>query len=219
MNTKLRTEAINDFEREFFKLMNNSFFGKTMENVRNHRDIKLVTTNERRNELVSERNYHATKHFSENLLAIEMRKSKVVLSKPIYLGQAILDISKTLMYEFFMTILNQSMGKKQNYVIWTRIVLLCMLRLKIFIKILLMMLKNGLVHLIMTNFKDELGGKIIKEFCAPRAKTYSFKIDDGNNTENKKAKGTKKCAIKRRLKFKDYYDSIFENKNILISKQ
>ena len=82
-----------------------------------------------------------------------------------------------------------------------------------------MMLKNGLVHLIMTNFKDEIGGKIIKEFCAPRAKTYSFKIDDGNNTENKKAKGTKKCAIKRRLKFKDYYDSIFENKNILISKQ
>ena len=101
MNTKLRTEAMNDFEREFFKLMNNSFFGKTMENVRNHRDIKLVTTNERRNELVSERNYHATKHFSENLLAIEMRKTKVVLSKPIYLGQAILDISKTLMHEFW----------------------------------------------------------------------------------------------------------------------
>ena len=100
MNTKLRTEAKNDFEKDFFKLMNNSVFGKTMENVRNHRDIKLATTDERRNELVSEPNYHTTKYFSENLLAIEMRKTKIKMNKPLYLGQAILDISKTLMYEF-----------------------------------------------------------------------------------------------------------------------
>ena len=69
--------------------MNNSVFGKTMENVRNHRDIKLVTTNERKNKLVSERNYHTTKQFSENLIAVEMKKAKVVLNKPIYLGQVI----------------------------------------------------------------------------------------------------------------------------------
>ena len=100
MNTKLRTEAKNDFEKDFFKLMNNSVFGKTMENVRNHRDIKLVTTDERRNKLVSEPNYHTTKYFSENLLAIEMRKTKIKMNKPVYLGQAILDIRKTLMYEF-----------------------------------------------------------------------------------------------------------------------
>ena len=81
--------------------MNNSVLGKTMENVRNHRDIKLVTTNERRNKLVSEPNYHTTKHFSEDLQAIEMRKTKVIMNKPVYLGQAILDISKTLMYEFW----------------------------------------------------------------------------------------------------------------------
>ena len=92
--------------------MNNSVFGKTMENVRNHRDIKLVTTNERRNKLVSERSYHTTKHFSENLLAIEIRKTKVVLSKPIYLGQAILDISKTLMYEFWYDYIKPKYGKK-----------------------------------------------------------------------------------------------------------
>ena len=87
MNTKLRTEAKNDFEEDFFKLMNNSVFGKTMENVRNHTDIKLVTTNERRNKLVSEPNYHTTKHFSEDLQAIEMRKTKVIMNKPVYLGQ------------------------------------------------------------------------------------------------------------------------------------
>ena len=101
MNTKLRAEARNDFEKDFFKLMNNSVFGKTMENVRKHRDIKLVTTNERRNKLVSEPNYHTSKYFSENLLAIEMRKTKILMNKPVYLGQAILDISKTLMYEFW----------------------------------------------------------------------------------------------------------------------
>ena len=101
MNTKLRMEAKNDFKKDFFKLMNNSIFGKTMENVKNHRDIKLATINEKRNKLVSETNYHTTKHFSEDLMAIEMRKIKVVMNKPVYLSQAILDISKTLMYEFW----------------------------------------------------------------------------------------------------------------------
>ena len=101
MNTKLRTEAKNEFEKDFLKLMNNSVFGKTMKNVRKHRDIKLVTTEERRNKLASEPNYHTTKHFSENLLAIEMKKAKVKMNTPVYLGQAILDISKTLMYEFW----------------------------------------------------------------------------------------------------------------------
>ena len=97
MNTKLRTDAKNDFERDFFKLMNNSVFGKTMENVRNRRDIKLVTNDERRNKLVSEPNYHTTMRFSENLMAIELKKTVTVMNKPIYLGQAILDVSKTLM--------------------------------------------------------------------------------------------------------------------------
>ena len=101
MNTKLRTEGKNEFEKDFFKLINNSVFGKTMENMSNHRDIKLVTINERRNKLVSEPNYHTSKQFSENLLAIEMKKTKVKMNKPVYLGQAIFDISKTLMNEFW----------------------------------------------------------------------------------------------------------------------
>ena len=72
MNTQSRTEAKNDFEKHFFKLMNNTIFEKTMENVRNHRDIKLVTTDKRRNRLASESNYHTTKYFSKNLLATEI---------------------------------------------------------------------------------------------------------------------------------------------------
>ena len=82
MNTKLRKEAKNDFEKDFFKLMNNSVFGKTMENLRKHRDIKLVTTDEKRNKLISEPNYHTTKVFSENLLAIEMKKTNVKMISP-----------------------------------------------------------------------------------------------------------------------------------------
>ena len=101
MNTKLRKQAKNDFEKDFIKLMNNSVFGKTMENVRKHRDIKLATSDKRRNQLVPEPNYHITKWFSEKLLAIEMKKIKVKMNKPVYLGLSILEISKTLMYEFW----------------------------------------------------------------------------------------------------------------------
>ena len=100
MNATIRTEPKNDFEKYFFKLMNNSVFGKKTENVRKHRDIKLVTTDKRRNQLVSEPNYHTTKWFLEDLLAIEMKKIKVKMNN-VYLDLSILEISKTLMYEFW----------------------------------------------------------------------------------------------------------------------
>ena len=101
MNIELRKQAKNDLEKDFFKLMNNSVFGKTMENVRKHRDIKLETIDKRKNQLVSEPNYHTTKYFSENLLSIEMKKIKVKMIKPVYLGLSALQISKILMYEFW----------------------------------------------------------------------------------------------------------------------
>ena len=101
MNTKLRKQANNDFEKDFFKLINSSVFGRTFMNVRKHGDIKLVTTEKRRNQLVSEPYYHTTNLFSKNLLAIEMKKTKVKMNKPIFLGFSILNISKTLMYEFW----------------------------------------------------------------------------------------------------------------------
>ena len=83
VNTKLKKEAKNDFEKDFFKLMNNSVFGKTMENVRKHGDIKLVATEEKRIKLVSESSYHTSKRFSENLLAMEMKKTKVKMNKSV----------------------------------------------------------------------------------------------------------------------------------------
>ena len=101
MNTELRKVADNDFDKDFYKLMNNAVFGKTMENIRKHRDIKLVTADKKRSKLVSEPNYHTINLISEDLSIIEMKKTKVKMNKPIYLGLSILEISKILMHEFW----------------------------------------------------------------------------------------------------------------------
>ena len=103
-NIELRKQVSNEFEEDFFKIMCNAVFGKTLQNVRSEKDKKLVTTNFQRNKLVNKPNYHCTKWSSEDLLATEMRKVKVNMNKPIYLGMAILDISKILIYEFLYII-------------------------------------------------------------------------------------------------------------------
>ena len=100
LNTNLRDEAKNDFEKYFFKLMNNSVFGKTMENIRNQVDIHLVTIEKETRKLISKPNFQHRTIFSENLVAIHMKKTKIFFNKPTYLGMSILDISKTLMYDF-----------------------------------------------------------------------------------------------------------------------
>ena len=195
MNTKLRKEAKNEFEKDFFKLMDNSCFGKTMENVRKHRDIKLVTTEEKRVKLVSEPNYHTTKQFSENLLAIEMKKTKVKMNKPVYLGMSILDISKTLMYEFWYDYVKPKYKEKAK---------LCYMDTDSFVIFVFTEdffedinndverwfdkynydkndkrpLQTGVNGKVIVMFKDELGGKIMKEFCALRAKMYAYLMDD-----------------------------------------
>ena len=103
------------------------------------------------------------------------------MNKPIYLGQAILDISKTLLYEFWYDyIKNKSKNKK-----------------------------------VIGKFKDELGGKVMSEFCALKAKTYAFKLD--NDNEVKKAKGTKKCIVKNHITFNDYVNTLFNDNKLLKS--
>ena len=129
MNTKLITEAKYYFEKNFFKLMNNAVFGKTMENVRIHSDIKLVATDKRRIQLVSEPNYRTTKWFSKDLLAMEMKKTNVKMNKPVYLGLSILDISKTLMYEFWYDYIKPKYQDMQNYATWILTALLFVLKL------------------------------------------------------------------------------------------
>ena len=144
MNTKLRKETKNEFEKDFFKLMRNSVFGETMENVRNHRDIKLVTTEEKRSKLVSELNYHTTKHFSENLLAIEMKKTKVKMNKLVYLGVSILDISKTLIYEFWYDYIKLKYGDRAK---------LCYMDTDSFV-----------IHIITEDFREDIANDVERWF-------------------------------------------------------
>ena len=111
-NTELRTAVANEFEKDFFKLMNNSVFGKTMENIRNRVDIKLVNTKKQAEKLSAKPNFNHCNIFSEDLVAIHVKKTKLVFNKPVYLGMCILDLSKTLMYDFHYNYIKQKYGDK-----------------------------------------------------------------------------------------------------------
>ena len=141
MNTELRKNAKNEFERNFFKPMSNSVFRKTMENVRNHRDIKLLTSDKRRKQLVSDPNYHSHKNFSDHLMAIEMKKTRVKMTKPLYLGMPILDISKILMYKFWYHYISPKYGHKAKLCYTDTDSFIIYIKTEDFLKIFLMMLK------------------------------------------------------------------------------
>ena len=108
----LRTVAKNEFEKDFFKLMNNSVFGKTMEKIKNRVDIKLVNNKKQAEKLSAKPNFNHCNIFSEDLVAIHMKKTKLVFNKPVYLGMCILDLSKTLMYDFHYSYIKQKYGDK-----------------------------------------------------------------------------------------------------------
>ena len=233
MNTELRKLARNDFEKDLFKLMNNSVFGKTMENIRKHREIKLVTTDKKRSKLVSERNYHTTINLiSEDLSITEMKKTKVKMNKLIYLGLSILEISKILMYEFWYDYMKPKYNDNIRLSYMDTDSFIMNIKTNNFYKDIsddveckfdtsnyevkrpLSIGKNKKVIGLM---KDELGGEIITEFIALRPKTYSYFTD--NDKIDKKTKGTKKCIIKKMIKFDDYKKCLLNDKVILRSQQ
>ena len=232
MNTELRKIAKNDFEKDFFKLMNNTVFGKTMENVRKHRDIKLVTTDKKRSKLVSEPNYHTINLISENLSIIERRRTKVKMNKPIYLGLSILEISKLLMYEFWYDYMKPKYDDNVKLCYMDTDSFIMNIKVEDFCKEVAndvekrfdtsnyerdRPLPTGKNKKVIGLMKDELGGKIIMEFVALRPKTYSYLTDDCK--KDKKAKGTKKCVIKRMIKFGDYNNCLLIGEVVLKSQQ
>ena len=232
MNTELRKAAKNDFEKDLFKLMNNSVFRKTMENIRKHRDIKLVTTDKKRSKLVSEPNYHTINLISEDLSIIEMKKTKVKMNKPIYLGLSILEISKTLMYEFWYDYMKPKYNDNVKLCYMDTDSFIMNIKTNDFYKDISNDVENrfdtsnyevnrplpiGKNKKVIGLMKDELGGKIITEFVTLRPKTYSFLTDDCK--EDKKAKGTKKCKIKKMIKFNDYKKCLLDDEVILKSQQ
>ena len=186
MNTELRIVAKNDFKKDFFKLMNNSVFGKTMENIRKHKDIKLVTTNKRRSKLVSEPNYHTINYISEDLSIIEMNKTKAKMNKPIYLGLSILEISKLLMYEFWYDYMKPKYGNNVKLCYMDTDSFMMNIKTEDFYKDISndvekrfdtsnyevnRPLPTGKNKKVIGLMKDELGGKIIMEFVTLRPKT------------------------------------------------
>ena len=243
LNTELRKNAKNEFEKDFYKLKITSIYGKTVQNDRKHRDIKLVTAEYKRNKLASEPNYHSTKCKSKHLLVMEMKKTEVKINKPIYLGQAVLDLSRTLMFEFWYDYLKPMYGDKIRSCYTDTDSFIIHIKIDDFYKDITAdvdkwfdtskcdkndnrPLEIGKNKNVLGKFKNELGGKIMTKFVALRAKTYSFLIDEytdedyeKNRIVNKKAKGTKKCVVKRKILFNNYLDSLFKNKVLYRSQQ
>ena len=232
LNTELRKVAKNDFKKDFFKLMNNSVFEKTMENIRKHRNIKLVKTNKRRSKLVSEPNYLTINYISEDLSKIEMNKTKVKMNKPIYLGLSILEISKILMYEFWYDYMKPKYDNNVKLCYMDTDSFIMNIKTEDFYKDISndvekrfdtsdyevdRPLPTGNNKKVIGLMKDELGGKTIAEFVTLRPKTYSYLTDDCK--EDKKAKETKKCVIKRMIKFNDYKNCLLKDEVILKSQQ
>ena len=230
MNTKLRKLAKDDFEKDLFKLMNNTVFGKAMENIRIHRNIKLVTTDKKRNKLVSEPSYHTMNYISEDLSIIEMNKTKVKMNKPIYLGLSILDISKILMYGFWYDYMKPKYNDNVKLCYMDTDSFIMNIKTKYFYKGISSdvdkrcdtsnydvnrPLPTGKNKKVIGLMKNELGGKIITEFVTLRPETYSYLTDDGK--EDKKAKETKKCVIKRMIKVDDYKNCLLKDKVLLKS--
>ena len=226
LNTKLRAQAKNDFEKEFFKLMNNSVFGKTMENLRKRVDIRLVTNEKDAKKLISKANYNRRTIFSENLMAIHMNKTHIEYNKPIYLGMCILDISKAIMYDFHYNYIKPKYGEKAKLLMTDTDSLVYDIETEDFYKDISLDVREkfdtsnypknhpsgietGVNKKVIGKFKDETGGKIITEFVGLRAKLYSFKTDDGKET--KKDKGIKKSVVENSIRFDDYKECL-ENK-------
>ena len=221
MNTELRKLAKDYFEKDLSKLLNDAVFGKTMENIRKHRDIKLVKTDKKRNKLASEPNYHTINYISGDLSITEMNKTRVKINKPIYLGLSILDISKIVMYEFWYDYMKPRYNDNVKLCYMDTDSFVINIKTNDFYEDIandvekrfdtsnyecnrpLPIGKNKKVIGLM---KDELRGKIITEFVTLRPKTYSYLTDDGK--EDKKTKGTKKCVIKRMIKFNDYFKRV-----------
>ena len=203
-----------------------------MENVRNHRDIKLVTSDKRRKRLVSKPNYHSHKSFSNHLMAIEIKKTIVKMIKPLYLGMSILDVGKILMYEFWYNYIKPKYGDRAKLCYTDTDSFIIYIKTEDFFED----ISNALERRFDTSnyndkrslpigknkkvpglFKDELGGKIITKVVALRPKTYTYLMDDGS--DHKKANGTKKWVIKQKLIFENYKDCLFNNKTIYRSQE
>ena len=231
LNTDLKTKAKNDFEKDFFKLINNLVFGKTMENIRNRVDIKLVNKKKQAEKLSAKPNFNQCNNFSEDLVAIHMKKTKLVFNKPVYLGMCILDLSTTLMYDFHYNYIKWKYRDKAKLLFTDTDSLMYEIQTEDFYKD----ISEDVKHIFDTKdyppdhpsgipsgfnkkelgmFKDGAGGEVIDEFVGLRAKLYySYKMLEGE--ESKKCKGVKKSVVKKSIDHEDCKKCLFTGKEQL----
>ena len=225
-NTQKRTQAKNSFEKDFFKLMNNSVFGKTMENIRKRVDVRLITDRNKLLKMASKPTYVSSKIFNENLVAVHKIKETLTLNRPAYVGMCILDLSKTLMYDFHYNYIKEKYGSKAKLLFTDT----DSLTYEIEAEDVYQDFWNNKdlfdnsdypensLYFDKTNkkvigkFKDEAAGIPIIEFIGLRSKMYSYIKD--NQKVGKTAKGIKKNIIKNNIKHEDYKNILLENRQM-----
>ena len=223
-NTELRKIAANSFEKDFFKLMNNSVFGETIENIRKRQNIELVDNRKKAVKLTSRPNFDRCTIFDKNLIAVHMKKTEIYFNKPVYVGQAILDLSKTLMFNFHYKYIREKYGNRAELLMTDTDSLMYQIKTKDFYKdikpdILTKFdtsdyptnhksgIPPGVNKKVIGMFKDEVAGKQITRFVGLRPKLNSFDIEE--DKEVRKCKGIKKNVVKKGLKFDDYVKCLF----------
>lgn len=232
LNTTLRTSAKTDFEKDFYKLMNNAVFGKTMENIEKRVDVKLLTNWTNHGHIkgiqsyIARPEFHSISIFSESLAAVQLKKTKLIYNKPIYLGFCILDISKTLMYNFHYEYMKKKFEQNVKLLYTDTDSFIY----QIFTEDFYDDIKQDLVKRFDTSdfeasniygfpcinkkklgfFKDENKGKILNEFVGLRSKMYALNVD---NNIVAKAKGVNKCVTKQ-FQIDDYKRCLNNKQNI-----
>ena len=223
-NTELRKTATNSFEKDFFKLMNNSVFGKTIENIRKRQNIHLIDNRKKAVKLSSRPNFDRCTIFDKHLIAVHMKNTEVYFNKPVYVGQAILDLSKTLMFDFHYNYIRDKYGSKADLLFTDTDSLMYQIYTDDFYKdikhdILSKFdtsdyppnhpsgIPTGVNKKVIGMFKDEVAGKQITRFVGLRPKLYTFEIEE--DKEVRKCKGIKKNVVKKRLNFDDSLQYLF----------
>ena len=230
LNTRLRKDAKNEFEKNFVKLMNDNVFGRTMENIRNHKDMKLLTNEQKYQKYVMKPNFKDGYPFSKELLAVEMWRTGITINKPVYLGQTILDLSKMLMYKFHYDYMRPRYGSKVNLCYMDTDSFVYEIEKEDFYRDIAKDVEKrfdksgysrdvnrplpiGKNKKLIGLMKDELGGKIMTEFVTLRAKMYAYRKID-KEVEKKRCKGTKKCVVSEGLTFDDCKACLFDSETI-----